>query len=234
MTDERHELEDEFGAYLLGALSPEEERRVEELLETSRSARDRVRYMQPAVELLGEAVERREPPPELRGRILTEIGVDDETVAAPAERKPARRSWFSFGSFSLQPAMGFAAILLVAVVAVVGVVGYEVGTGGDGETTTAPHQTPSGTASLKINGDDGTLQLTGLTTLPPDQDYQAWVQRDGKMLPSSLFAVRKNGTASAAIPHDLDGAERVVVTAEPRGGSRVPTLPILASVSLGN
>jgi anti-sigma-K factor RskA len=52
------------------------------------------------------------------------------------------------------------------------------------------------------------------------------------MEPSSLFAARMDGTATAAIPRHLDGAKAVAVTVEPRGGSRRPTSPPLVSVPL--
>lgn len=237
MNDDRHEIEieieikDELGAYLLGALSPEESERVEMLLETSPVAREALRYMRPAVELLAEAVPRREPLPGLRERILADVGADSAApVGAAGHRRERKTSWFSLrGGFSFQPAVAMAAILIVAVV---GVVGYEVGIGGGGnkrQTFTAPGQPQ---AQLKVDGDNGTLELTGLTKLIPGRDYQAWVQRDGMMVPASLFAVRKDGTATAAIPHQLKGADAVVVTSEPEGGSRVPTGPRITSVSL--
>lgn len=234
--DEHPKLEDELGAYLLGALDPAEERRVEELLASSESARDRLRYMQPAIELLGETVARHEPPPELRERILTQVGVDRERV--PAVSPSRRRPWSSFRGFSLQPAFGMAALALVAIA--VGVAGYEVGMGGDDSkprgdgSRTFPGRPQPGTVTAKLErkGDTGTLQLTGLKPLSPYRDYQAWVQHDGVIEPASLFAAREDGTASAAIPQDINGAQAVVVTVEPRGGSRTPTGPILTRVPL--
>ena len=55
-------------------------------------------------------------------------------------------------------------------------------------------------------------------SLPPlarDDVYQVWVQRDGAIEPSSLFVPRRDGTAEAAIPGSLDGADAVLVTREP-------------------
>ena len=73
--------------------------------------------------------------------------------------------------------------------------------------------------------------MTGLKQLPRDDVYQAWVQRDGRIEPSSLFDARRDGTASAAIPHQLDGADAVMVTREPRGGSKQPTSTPIVTVS---
>jgi anti-sigma-K factor RskA len=87
-------------------------------------------------------------------------------------------------------------------------------------------------ASLERSGDSGTLEVSGLAQLPRSQVYQAWVQRDGHMEPSSLFAARSSGMGTAAIPHGLDGAQAVAVTVEPHGGSRQPTSQPLVSVPL--
>jgi Anti-sigma-K factor rskA len=120
----------------------------------------------------------------------------------------------------------------VAVIAA-GVAGYSLGVGGGEPSTTITAPPRAGvSASLERSGDSGTLQLAGLSPLGPADVYQAWVERDGRLEPSSLFAARSDGTASAAIPKDLDGASAVLVTIEPRGGSRAPTAPPLTSVPL--
>lgn len=223
MNDEHLDLEEELGAYLLGALSPEESRRVEQMLDSSEPAREKLDWMKPAVDLLAETVQRREPAPELRERILGEVSASLPAKAESARAPRERRSWFRIGGLSLQPAAAMAVVVLVVGIAFAG---YQLGT--DGGSTTYQGQS----AKLTVDGDDGILQLTGVANPPPNQEYQAWVQRGSKLLPSSPIAVRKNGTASVAIPHDLDGAEAVVVTTEPAGGSRTPTGPVLTSVQI--
>lgn len=220
--DENLELEDEFGAYLLGALSDEESRRIEAMLDGSETAREKLAWMKPAVDLLAETVQRREPAPELRERILGEIAPSPSEAQA-AEPRRERRSWFRIGGLSLHPAAAMAVVVLVAGIAFAG---YQLGTDGASQVYEGKQ------AKLEIDGDDGILQLTGLETPGPSQELQAWVKRGDRLLPSSPIAVRKNGTASVAIPHDLDGAEAVVVTTEPVGGSRTPTGPVLTSVSI--
>ena len=82
------------------------------------------------------------------------------------------------------------------------------------------------------SGDSGTLQLTGLKQVRMGHVYQAWVQRGGRILPSSLFEARGDGTASTAIPHQLDGARTVMVTVEPRGGSKRPSSSPIVSIAM--
>ena len=65
--------------------------------------------------------------------------------------------------------------------------------------------------------------MSRLPALPRDDVYEVWVERDGALEPSSLFVPRRDGSAEAAVPGSLDGADAVLVTREPRGGSREPT-----------
>ena len=58
------------------------------------------------------------------------------------------------------------------------------------------------------------------------------MQRDGTLQPSSLFVPRRDRTADAAVPGPLDDADAVLVTREPRGGSRQPTSAPLLQADL--
>ena len=55
--------------------------------------------------------------------------------------------------------------------------------------------------------------------LQRDQVFQAWIQEQGAVEPATTFVLDRDGTANATMV-GLEGAEAVVVTAEPRGGSR--------------
>jgi anti-sigma-K factor RskA len=223
----------DLAAYLLGALEPDEEAVMERHLERCGRCRDEIRWLQPAIDLLPESVPQLEPPEDLRARLLAEIRSD----AAEATPEPAlpqrvaaqRRGFAGLRGFFLRPAVGLTAVALIVAVAA----GYLVGGGGGSETTTFSGPVDGKVrATLERSGDSGTLQLTGLRQLRGSDVYQAWVQRDGRIEPSSLFEARSDGTASAAIPHQLEGAEAVMVTREPRGGSRQPTSTPIVTVTL--
>lgn len=218
--------QDDLAAYTLGALDPAESEEMERHLESCAECRERLLWLRPAAELLPESVEGRDPPPQLRERLMAEVRADSERRREAAGGRRRSRAWLS------RPAIGIATVAVLAA----GVAGYEVGTGGGGGTTTINGaQTKSGAlANLERKGDSGTLQVSGLSQLPASEVYQAWVQRGGRMEPSSLFAARMDGTATAAIPRHLDGAQAVAVTVEPRGGSRSPTSPPLVSVPLAD
>ncbi len=228
MSEESHERRrEDVAAYAIGALEPDEAAELERHLAGCEQCRRDLRWLAPAVSSLGESVERREPPASLRTELMATVREEAGRPHPAALREGRRR----FGGFLLRPAIGFAAVALLVAV---GLIAYSAG-GGGMETVTS-HSTPGSSvqATLKRTGDSGTLELTGLRQLPSKRVYQAWVQRGGRMEPSSLFAPRRDGTASAAIPRHLDGARQVLVTVEPRGGSMAPTSAPLVGVRVGS
>ncbi len=178
------------------------------------------------MQLLPESVERVEPPGELRGRLMEQVRAEAASAQAPSRGR--RRS---IGGWSLRPAVGLAALVLV----VAAVAAYAIGSGsGDGgnTTTVVSGHSPGVVAQMVRDGGSGTLHLTNLHQLPRDQVLQAWVQR-GKQVESAktLFVPNPDGTASATID-DMNGVSTVMVTAEPRGGSVQPTSAPIVSVSI--
>jgi anti-sigma-K factor RskA len=81
-------------------------------------------------------------------------------------------------------------------------------------------------AELEIEDDGGQLVVHGMHALPDDRVLQVWLVRgeDGAPEPTdALFTPNRAGDASVAVPGDLDDVTRVMVSEEPRGGSRSPT-----------
>jgi acetyl-CoA carboxylase carboxyltransferase component len=51
-----------------------------------------------------------------------------------------------------------------------------------------------------------------------------WIQRAGGIHPTdALFTVTKKGDATVGVPGSVDGVTAIMVTAEPLGGTKVPT-----------
>jgi anti-sigma-K factor RskA len=225
----------ELSAYLLGSLEDDEVEALEGHLEECERCRDELGWLQPAIDVLPESVPQLEPPPALRVRLMEEVRADAAAAPMEAGREavrpaPARR-WTGLSGFFLRPAVGLTAVALVAAV----VAGYAVRGGGEETGTTTTRTVAQGGAihaTLERSGDSGTLEMTGLRTLPRSRVYQAWVLRGNRIEPSSLFAARRNGSASTAIPHQLSGADMVMVTVEPRGGSKQPTSSQIVAVAL--
>jgi anti-sigma-K factor RskA len=230
MNETGHERwREELAAYALGALEPGEGAELERHLAGCEECRVELDWLRPAVQLLPESVERVEPSPELRGRLM-------EQVRSEAEQAPSESpSWFGLRGrgLALRPLIGTAAIALVVAV----LAGYAIsgGTGGDGgATTVVAGRSPGVTAKVVRQGETGTLHLANVRQLPRDKVLQAWVQRGSRVVSAkALFVPNPDGTASATIDH-MDGVNTVMVTAEPRGGSAQPTSAPIISVAIPN
>jgi len=208
---------DDLAAYLLGALEPHEAEGLERHLEGCERCQEELRWLTPAVQSLPEAVERQQPPPQLRASLMAEVRADAAPAAAGSDRagEPTRtRRWF------LKPAMGFAVLALL----VAGIVGYEVGKDGSGGgASTIVRQVDGITVKMISEDEGGTLQLEGVRQLPSDKVLEAWVEREGKVeAVPALFVPDRHGHAETTIA-DMSGVETVMVTEEPQGGSETPT-----------
>lgn len=229
---------DDLAAYLLGALEPADAAELEHHLEGCGRCRAEMRWLEPAVRRLPEAVERLEPPPRLRDRLMAEVRADAAEAEArmeaetggyrnrsePASDRQPVAGWLrrlGSGTYGWRPLAGLAALAL----ALVAFAGYEVGNGGSGggEETISAGKAPGVTATMVRKGDGGTLRLAGVHRLPEDRVLEAWVQRDGEVeAVPALFVPDHEGRASTAI-EDMNGVEVVMVTTEPEGGSEQPT-----------
>lgn len=219
MTTKHESKRDEIAAYLLGALDPEEAASLERHLATGCvECRAELRWLEPAVQLLPESVEQLRPPRSLRKRILAEARQE----AGPAAAHRRARMRFGGGrGFSGRSLAAAAALALV----LAAVAGYAIGGGGDqpATTTVAAGSAPGVTAKVISEGSSGTLQLANVHQLPRDRVLEAWVRRDGEVVPvHGVFLPDRGGNATAMIP-DIRGVDAVMVTAEPRGGSPAPT-----------
>jgi len=228
---------EEIAAYSLDALDENAAARVTDHVAGCEACAARLRWLQAAVDLLPASVPQHEAPPALRRRLMATVEAESGTAApsrSAADQRPSLRERFAarLGGLGLRPALaGLAVALLVA-----GVVGYELRGGadgnGDGHTVAAtalkPYSGASG--SLVINGDRGDLHVSGMPALKGGQVYQAWVATGNEIEPSSVFVLASDGTGEVSIPDGLSGADQVMVTREPAGGSTEPsTGPMLSA-----
>lgn len=225
---------DDLAAYALDALGEREALRVADHVADCDSCRERVRWLTPAVNVLPATVVQQEPPPELRERLMAivereaaEAAGETEPAVAPARKRRRRISLPGF-SIALRPAL---ASFGIALLLIAGVAGYSLRDGSSTEAETTFTAQPTATGSLasgmlEVSGDDGSLQVANLPAPGRDEVYQAWVQHNGhngRIVPSSVFVVNDEGAGEVAIPSGLEGADRVMVTREPEGGSEKPT-----------
>jgi hypothetical protein len=82
-----------------------------------------------------------------------------------------------------------------------------------------------GSAAVRVSGTRAELIVHHLPSPPPGQIYELWV-RHGDRTPqptNTLFSVNTRGTADVGVPGGVHGVSAVLVTAEPAGGTEVPT-----------
>jgi anti-sigma-K factor RskA len=222
-----HEYRDQLAAYALGALEAHELLEVERHMAGCEDCREYLLWLDPAVDLLPASVEPMTPPRELK-RNLMEAVQEDLKSERRAERDRKRAEHGLWGTIWRPVTAGVLTVVLVAGA----IVGYSL-RGEEPESEFFEAQTlanmgPEMEATLEVQGNEGTLHVKTLPSLGPDQDYQAWIQRDGEMNASTTFEVREDG--DVAIEGSLEGADGVYITREPEGGSDTPSeKPILGA-----
>ncbi len=223
---------EDIAAYMLGALVADEAAALEHHLAECGRCREELRWLTPAVQLLPEAVERRDPPRRLRESLMAEVRADAK--GARSKGAGERRSWLPawLHGRGLRVATGFAVVALV----VAAVAGYEIGKGGSGEgggASTLYSRQPGGiTVKMVREGEGGTLKLAHVHQTAPGKVLEAWVRREGEVEPvRALFVPDRAGRASTMIA-DMSGVDTVMVTEEPQGGSEEPTSPPIVTMSV--
>jgi anti-sigma-K factor RskA len=230
--------EDAVGAYLLEALPEEEARGFEVHLDGCLACREELARLRIAADALPVSAPPVPPPPELKARIMSVVRSEAELLSAagadadtPARPRRRRRVWPLWPNLVLaRPVVAWAAAAVLVVVG--GVVGFAVRGGGtDTRTLAAQVTAPGAHATLRTVGDAAQLEVRGLPAPAGDRVYEVWRLEAGKTKPEptdALFTIRSGGTASVAVPGGVRGVDKVMVTAEPPGGSAAPTTgPVL-------
>ena len=220
-----HELmHDLTGAYVLGAVEPDERERFEAHLAVCEACRAEVEDLRVAAEALPAGVPQVQPPPSLRANLMSIVEGEAELLAAAgpsADRPPARRRWWQRPQLLAPLATGLAGVVLA----------LTVFSGEDFQTIEAA-QVPLGSdVRMHVHEQHSTLVAEDLPEPPRGRVYQVWLKWPGRPPEPTraLFRPGPEGTASVDVPGSMDGIENVYVTDEPMGGSDEPTRqPIIA------
>jgi anti-sigma factor RsiW len=234
---------DTVGAYLLGALEPDEAERFEAHLADCPVCRRDVEDLRVAADALPVSVPLIRPPAALKDRIMSVVNEEAELLAAAGrradeagERPPAedrssavgrrrRSGGRSLGGWLLRPGVALACALVLLVAG--GAAGVLLSRGDDTRTVIAQTRAPDADVRLEIHEDGSMLVAENMPAPPSGRIYQVWLKRPGKdPEPTSvLWSTRGDGSAEVAVPGSLEGVEAVLVTDEPPGGSEEPTKP---------
>jgi len=217
--------EDDLATWMLGALEDPGSKRFERHLARCERCRTDLRWLRPAVDALPASVTQIAPPPRLRGRLLGIVRTEVRRGAS-ADR---RESWLSRLAV---PSPAVAALGAAALIGA-GVTGYALRGGTESSTFQArsSREAPRAHGELVVQGDAGTLSAGGLPRLDRREVFQAWVREGGKLEPSTVFVPGPGGSATATIP-GVEGADQVMVTREPRGGSEHPSTDAVLRANL--
>jgi anti-sigma-K factor RskA len=219
------EWADSVAAYALGALPDRETEAFERHLAGCAACRAELDELGSAVAALPASVPPRSAPPELRGRVLAEVGREAALLHAAgpdADAAPVRQRRPRWGARWVVPALATAAL------AAAFVVGDLIGHGRPGTRTVELAGTGAARgAQMRLVLDDGHVSMTAahLPAPPRGRVYMVWLKPHGGALrPTSvLFVPRADGTATVALPAATEQMDQVVVNTEPPGGSPRPT-----------
>jgi anti-sigma-K factor RskA len=224
---------DDLAAYALGALEEPGAAELRRHLADCEGCSMQLRWLQSAVDLLPRSVEQLEPPVALRERLMATVRADARDASRAGIETAEPRRWRDWGILFWRPATAVAAGALLIIGAAGGYLLREPGDSSSVVTARPSPAVPSNVAGTLERADGSAiLTMSRLPALPPNEVYEVWLKRGRTLEPSSLFVPRRGGTAEAAVPGPLDGADAVLVTREPRGGSRHPTSPPLLSADL--
>jgi anti-sigma-K factor RskA len=234
MTTNHEHWDDAAGAYVLGALPDEERRGFEAHLATCEACRVEVDQLAGAADALPVSAPAMVPPPALKARIMAEVNREAALLAAagsgadrPEAAKPRRRErrrWF-----------GLQSVVLACTTLLAGIgVGAAVFAGGGGKTLTvaASGTAANAVAEVDVSGDKAVLVAHNMPEPGQGKTYQVWLKRPGEapQPTSALFTPLSDGSATATVTGDLNDGDQILVTAEPEGGSPMPTSdPVLAA-----
>jgi anti-sigma-K factor RskA len=222
----RCEHSDDSGAYVLRALDESTASEFSAHLAECEACRREVAELQVVADNLPLAAPQVVPPLSVRDRIMAAIEPEAQLLRAAGSGadRPAvskRRRWLP--ALGLRPVLAGGVVACAAAIAVVLAVSSG---GGSGARTFAASLAPAGAkVAVKVSGGRAELSVAGMPSTPVGKVYEVWLvkQGDAPRPTHALFGVRADGRAVVKVPERLGNAEAVWVTAEPSGGSVVPT-----------
>lgn len=209
---------DSLAAFALGALPEDERSHLERHMATCHDCRHEADDLALVVAELPDAAEPVAPPPELRSRIMAVVEADASARAASSSASVQR----GFLNALLRPR---AALVAASVLLLAGLGAGIALTGDSRGSWQAEVVMADASAELEMASDHATLAVRGMPPPPTGRVYQVWVQRDsGAPRPTqALFTVNPSGEATVRVEGRMRGVDAVLVTDEPKGGSRAPT-----------
>ncbi|MGH2699063.1 MAG: anti-sigma factor [Actinomycetota bacterium] len=229
MEQSHEEVKDLLGAYVVGAVPPEEVPSIRAHLLTCDECMAEADHLSDAADSLLSSVEPVAMPPAFTRTVLERV---ERERAGTTLSMPSRRRWKPL------MALSFAAVVVFA--AVMGAIALNARQDADANRRLATAllggsqgielEGAGGVVAKVVPGETGAVFVaTGLEDVPSDRTYQLWLMREGVPVSAGTFDVSE-GVAilrTSRSPRAFDGA---AVTIEPSGGSPQPTTePVIQS-----
>ena len=214
----RHEHSDDTAAYVLGALEPAEAEAFRDHLRECVVCRDEVAAFRETVDGLAASAPQYQASKELRRRVTTAVRKDASKRLPTAHRR--RDGLARWRPRAVPP---LAALATAALIAVAVLLGVDLTSGGSGNPRAVAASV--GDAEVRVIGGHAELIVHHLPAPPAGRIYELWIRR-GTRPPqptNTLFSVTARGTAAIGVPGSVRGVTAILVTAEPAGGTQVPT-----------
>lgn len=222
-----------LGPHLLGGLSPEEERELEEHLGSCSECRRELAKLREAHEFLNEPSYA--PPPQLKERVLSQAHdtVGEETFQAHVRHRARSRS--SLGrrrSLKRATAPLVAAGLLLAGFLLGGILPEglpSLGEPDDGVALSATDLAPGSGGELRLSqigsNYEVELEVWGLPEPEGEEHYELWFVTDEGRTSAGTFRVSPEGrtSVSLSVPSNADTYQNVGITREPADGDPMPS-----------
>jgi len=249
-TDPR--MKELLGAYALGACPPDEAEAMRAHLDACPSCARALADLQAAREALLTTVPPAEPGPELKQRVMAQVRADAALFAAAQAREggaaaePARggEGFWARLRGRLSAPIPLVTALACGVALVIGgvvlgsaLIGGSSGSDDNNRVVVGrvdPAAAPGGKARIVERGGQARLVVEGMPDPGAGRVYEVWLQTgDGPPRPTkALFSVNSDGSGETAVPSALTGVDRVLVSSEPAGGSKVPTRTPVVAIGL--
>ncbi|HLI33191.1 MAG TPA: anti-sigma factor [Solirubrobacteraceae bacterium] len=209
-------------AYAMGALEPAEAEAFRRHLESCAVCAEELASFETVVAALPMSVPQYAPPKGLRRRVMREIS-SERGFARPSA---SPRGWVARRAVA---AISAAALLALAVLG-----GAQLG-GSSAPGPTRVFAASVGDAMVRVSREQAELIVKHLPQPGAGRIYEVWLKHGGQppQPTRALFDVDTAGSADVVVPGSLHGASKLLVTAEPVGGTLVPTTRpvIVASLS---
>jgi len=228
-----HDQAESIGAYALGALPELEAQVFERHLMACGECQEELHRLNEAVEALPRSVPQHEAPRAVKASLMEVVNAEAKQARPSRERRR-----FTFRMPRWTPPVAWAAAALLVLGGIVGFGASQLGGDDEGARTLQAQvdmtRVPDGSASLSVPEDENgsVLRVEGMPDAGRGRVYQVWVERDGEVVPVSIFDVDRSGNGAAAVPESLEDADAVMVTSEPRGGSMEPSQEPLLRVDV--